>query len=87
VLWWISGGIVLLALVVLGVVVLTVAGSVRQFGNAALSLQRRLLDGQKRLEPHLLRLQETAEAMQPRLEAIQDQSLVLQAKRGDAENS
>lgn len=86
-LWWISGGIVLLALVVLGVVVLTVAGSVRQFGNAALSLQRRLLDGQKRLEPHLLRLQETAEAMQPRLEAIQDQSLVLQAKRGDAENS
>ena len=86
-LWWISGGIVLLALVVLGMVVLTVAGSVRQFGNAALSLQRRLLDGQHRLEPHLLRLQETAEAMQPRLESMQERALVLQARRGETDNS
>jgi hypothetical protein len=87
VLWWISGGVVLLALVVLAAVVVSVAGSVRQFGNAALALQRRLLDGQQRVEPHLLRLQETAEAMQPRLEAMSERALILQARRGDDDDS
>ena len=84
--WWISGGVVLLALLVLAVVIVKVAGSLRRFAIAAASLQRRLLDGQKRLEPHLLKLQATAEAMRPRLEAMQEQALVLQARRGD-ENS
>lgn len=80
--WWISGGIVLLALVVLGAVAVSVAGSLRRFGNAALSLQRRLLDGEKRLQPHLVKLQETAEAMQPRLQTMQEQAMVMQARRG-----
>lgn len=86
VLWWISGGVVLLALIVLALIALRVVGSLRRFGIAAQSLQRRLLDGQQRLEPHLLRLQETAEAMQPRLEAMQEQALIIQARRGDADN-
>ena len=45
------GGIVLLSLVVLGVAVMSTAARVRRFGNTALSLQRRSLDGEKRLQP------------------------------------
>ncbi|MEV4513724.1 hypothetical protein AB0K00_32790 [Dactylosporangium sp. NPDC049525] len=86
-LWWISGGIVLLSLIVLGVAVMSTAARVRQFGNTALSLQRRLLDGEKRLQPHLARLQQTAEAMQPRLEAMQEQALIIQARRGELEDA
>ena len=86
-LWWISGGIVLLSLVVLIAVVMSTAGRVRQFDNTALSLQRRLLDGEKRLRPHLERLQQTAEAMQPRLQAMQEQALIIQARRGELEDA
>jgi hypothetical protein len=87
VLWWISGGIVLLSIVVLIAVVMSTAARVRQFGNTALSLQRRLLDGEQRLQPHLARLQQTAEAMQPRLEAMQEQALIIQARRGELEDA
>ncbi|MEV0128974.1 hypothetical protein AB0H83_11015 [Dactylosporangium sp. NPDC050688] len=86
-LWWISGGVVLLSLVVLIAVVMPTAARVRQFDNTALSLQRRLLDGQQRLLPHLIRLQQTAEAMQPRLEAMQEQALIIQARRGELEDA
>ncbi|MEV4135698.1 hypothetical protein AB0J72_26420 [Dactylosporangium sp. NPDC049742] len=86
-LWWISGGIVLVALIVLIAVVMSTAGRLRQFGNTAQSLQRRLLDGEKRLQPHLARLQQTAEAMQPRLAAMQEQALIIQARRGELEDA
>ena len=86
-LWWISGGIVLLSFVVLVAAVMSTAARVRQFDNTALSLQRRLLDGEKRLQPHLASLQQTAEAMQPRLEAMQEQALLIQARRGELEDA
>ncbi|GAA2619769.1 hypothetical protein GCM10010399_58530 [Dactylosporangium fulvum] len=85
--WLISGGIVLFALVLLAIVAAKAAGSLRRFGIAAASLQRRLLDGQHRVEPHLAQLQTTVEAMQPRLTDLQDKALVLQARRGAEENS
>jgi uncharacterized protein YlxW (UPF0749 family) len=87
VLWWISGGIVLLSLVVLIAAMMSTVARVRQFDNTALSLQRRLIDGEKRLQPHVARLQQTVEAMQPRLEAMQEQALLIQARRGELEDA
>ncbi|WP_238013315.1 hypothetical protein KZZ52_41040 [Dactylosporangium sp. AC04546] len=86
-LWLIAAAVVLLALVILVVVATKVGGTLRRFGIVAQSLQRRLLDGQQRVEPHLVRLQATVEALQPRLESMQDQALVLQARRGTDDNS
>ncbi|GGM24237.1 hypothetical protein ACFFX1_08825 [Dactylosporangium sucinum] len=86
-LWLIAAALVLLALVILVVVAVKVGGTLRRFGVVAQSLQRRLLDGQRRVEPHLVQLQATVEALQPRLESMQEQALVLQARRGGDENS
>ena len=50
-LWWISGVVVLFALIVVVAVMVAVAGTLRQFGNTALALERRLVDGQARRTP------------------------------------
>ena len=73
-LWWISGGVVLIALIVLVGVALSVMGRLREFDNAARAMQARLVDGQRRVEPRLAALQETVEAMLPQLEAMQAQA-------------
>ncbi|MEV8516556.1 hypothetical protein [Dactylosporangium sp. NPDC051484] len=87
-LWWISGGIVVVALIVLIGVALSVMGRLREFDNAARAMQARLADGQRRVEPRLLALQQTVETMLPQLEAMQEKSLAMQARRdGGTENS
>jgi hypothetical protein len=83
VLWWISGGIVLLALVVLVLVAVSVMGRLRAFDNAARAMQARLEDGQRRVEPRLAALQQTVEQMVPQLEAMAAQ----QAAQRAVENS
>jgi hypothetical protein len=85
--WWISGGIVVLALVGFALAVLKVLSSVRRLGIVAVSLERRLTDGARRLEPRVLALRATTEAMQPRLEAAQERALVIQARRGAADDN
>lgn len=84
-LWWISGGIVVLALIVLVGVALSVMARLREFDNAARAMQARLVDGQRRVEPRLAALQQTVETMLPQLEAMQ----AAQAARAElgAENS
>jgi hypothetical protein len=74
VLWWISGGIVVFALIVLIGVALSVMGRLREFDNAARAMQARLTDGQRRVEPRLAALQQTVETMLPQLEAMQEQA-------------
>jgi uncharacterized protein YlxW (UPF0749 family) len=81
VLWWISGGIVVLALIVLIGVALSVVSRLRAFDNAARAMQARLTDGQRRVEPRLAALQQTVETMLPQLEAMQEKSLAMQARR------
>ncbi|HTJ32474.1 MAG TPA: hypothetical protein VL738_04535 [Dactylosporangium sp.] len=73
-LWWISGGIVVVALIVLIGVALSVMGRLREFDNAARAMQARLTDGQRRVEPRLAALQQTVETMLPQLEAMQEQA-------------
>ncbi|GAA2369920.1 hypothetical protein [Dactylosporangium salmoneum] len=86
-LWWISGGIVLLALIVLVGVVLSVMGRMRAFDNAARAMQARLVDGQRRVEPRVAALQQTVEAMLPQLEAMQAQAVARAQARAEVENS
>lgn len=86
-LWWISLGIVVLALLVLVGTAVSVAGRMRKFRDAAHALQVRLLDGQQRVEPRLLRLQQTVEAMAPQLESMAQQAAARQAERPEAKNS
>jgi hypothetical protein len=76
--WWISGAIVLLALVGLVVAAVVVLASLRRFGMVAQSLQRRLLDGQRKLQPSLDTLQERAEGLQGPLLAAQERAEALQ---------
>jgi hypothetical protein len=84
VLWWISGGIVVLGLIVLVGVALSVVARLREFDHAARAIQARLVDGQRRVEPRLAALERTVEAMLPQLEAM-DRARQLQ--REPAENS
>lgn len=72
--WWIAGGIVVLALLALVLVLVAVLGSLRQFGFAVLSLNRRLMDGAQRLEPRMLELQRKAEALQGPMMAAQERA-------------
>jgi uncharacterized protein YlxW (UPF0749 family) len=74
VLWWISGGLIVLALIVLVGVAVSVMGRLRNFDNAARAMQARLVDGQRRVEPRLAALQQTVETMLPQLEAMQAQA-------------
>ena len=85
--WWISGGIVLLALVWLIVTLARVLGSLRRFAVVAQSLQRRLLDGEQRLRPRLEQLQHQAESMQGSLLVAAERAAAMQAKRGAAEGA
>ncbi|GAA4252437.1 hypothetical protein [Dactylosporangium darangshiense] len=85
-LWWISGGIVVIALIVLIGVALSVMGRLREFDNAARAMQARLTDGQRRVEPRLAALQQTVETMLPQLEAMQEQAQQ-RALAKQAENS
>jgi hypothetical protein len=84
VLWWISGGIVLVALIVLVVVALSVMSRLREFDNAARAMQARLEDGQRRVEPRLAVLQQTVEQMLPQLEAIAAQQEARAAAKAEA---
>jgi predicted PurR-regulated permease PerM len=70
VLWWISGGIVVLALIVLVVVAVSVVSRLRTFDHAARAMQARIEDGQRRVEPRLAALQQTVEQVLPQLEAM-----------------
>ncbi|WP_433045583.1 hypothetical protein [Dactylosporangium sp. CS-033363] len=82
-LWWISGALVLIALVILVVVALSVMSRLRAFDHAARGMQARLVDGQTRVEPRLAALQQTVEQMLPQLEAMAEQ----QAAKRAVENS
>ncbi|MGI5242922.1 hypothetical protein [Dactylosporangium sp. CA-139066] len=73
-LWWISGGLVVVALIVLVGVAVSVMGRLREFDNAARAMQARLIDGQRRVEPRLAVLQQTVETILPQLEAMQAQA-------------
>jgi hypothetical protein len=70
VLWWISGGLVLVALIVLVWVAMSVVARLRAFDNAARAMQARLEDGQRRVAPRLEALQGTVETLIPQLEAM-----------------
>jgi uncharacterized protein YlxW (UPF0749 family) len=74
VLWWISGGLIVVALIVLVGVAVSVMGRLRRFDDAARAMQARLVDGQRRVEPRLAALQQTVETMLPQLEAMQAQA-------------
>jgi hypothetical protein len=85
--WWIAGGIAALGLVVLVVALLATLGSLRRFAAAMQSLNRRLADGQQRVEPRLRELRKTAEALQEPLVAAQEKAAIIQVRRGAADNS
>jgi hypothetical protein len=87
VLWWISGGIFALALVVLVVVALSVVSRLRAFDHTARAMQVRLEDGQRRVEPRLAALQQTVEQMMPQLEALAAQQEARAAQAAQVENS
>jgi hypothetical protein len=80
--WWISGGVVVLALIGLVVAAAVVLASLRRFAVVAASLQRRLLDGQQRLQPALEALQARGEELQVPLLVTQQRMEALAAKRG-----
>ncbi|GAA3452599.1 hypothetical protein [Dactylosporangium matsuzakiense] len=87
-LWWISGILVVLSLVVLVYVALAVMARLRAFDNAARAMQARLVDGQRRVEPRLAALQQTVEQVVPQLEAIAAQQQERAAlKAAQVENS
>lgn len=71
-----------LALIGLVVVVVVVLGSLRRLGVVTQSLQRRLLDGQKRLQPALDTLQARGDELQPALRRME----ALAAKRGSQDS-
>jgi hypothetical protein len=87
VVWWIAGGVAGLALLVLVMALLTTLGSLRRFAAAMQSLNRRLADGQQRVEPRLRDLQKTAEALQEPLMAAQERAAIIQVRRGESANS
>jgi hypothetical protein len=62
-------------------------GSLRRFAVTMQSLNRRLLDGQQRVEPRLRDLQMTAEALQEPLMAAQERAAIIQIRRGGSTNS
>jgi len=80
VVWWISGGVVVLALIGLVGAMSVVLASLRRFAAAAQSLQRRLLDGQKRLQPALDTLQARGEDLQAPLLVAQQRVEALTAR-------
>ena len=79
--WWIAGGVVVVALVALLVALAVTFASLRRFAGTAMSLNRRLADGAERLQPRMADLQGNAEAMQGTLLTIQERSEALVAKR------
>ena len=73
-LWWIVGGIVVLALVGLVVVLVVVAVHLRRFAGVAMTVNTRLADGQRRFEPRLLELQTKAEVLQAKMLAAEEKA-------------
>jgi hypothetical protein len=82
VVWWIGGGVVLFALLVLVLSMLSVLGSLRRLVLVLHTLQRRLLDGSARLQPSLDAMRQRAEEMQEPLLAAQERAELIQARRG-----
>ena len=72
--WWIVGGIVVLALVGLVLVLVVVAGHLRRFAGVAMTVNTRLAHGQQRLEPRLLELQQKSEALQAKILAAEEKA-------------
>jgi hypothetical protein len=83
--WWISGGVVVFALLVLALSIGGMIGSVRRFFREVRSLEVRVKAGQDRLAPGLATLQERADALQEPLQVAEGRALILQARRGDDE--
>jgi hypothetical protein len=83
VIWWISGGVVAVALAVLALSIGGMVGSLRQFRFALRSLEVRVKAGQDRLAPGLAMLQERVEALQEPMRVAEGRALILQARRGD----
>jgi hypothetical protein len=83
VVWWIGGGVVLLALVVLALSVLSVLGSLRRLALVLHTLQRRVTDGSARLQPAVLALQQRATELEEPLQAAQERAALIQARRGE----
>lgn len=79
--WWISGGIVVLALIGLSGALLSAVRSLRRLELAMRSLQRRLTDGTRWLQPRALELRERLDAMEPGLVAAQERALLIQARK------
>ena len=82
--WWIAGGVVVLALVFLLVVLLMLAGRLRQFAGVATMLQTRLNDGQQRFEPRIQAIQRQAEVLQEKVLVAQERA---ERMREDPDNS
>lgn len=72
--WWIVGGIVVLALVGLVVVLVVVAVHLRQFAGVAMTVNTRIADAQRRFEPRLLELQAKAEVLQTKMLAAEEKA-------------
>jgi hypothetical protein len=85
--WWIAGGIAVLALIGLLAVLVAAFGSLRRFAAVALSLNRRLGAGAQKLQPRLAELQQTVEKLQEPLLVTQERAAILQARRGGSGNS
>jgi hypothetical protein len=83
VVWWIGGGVVAFALLVLVLSLLSMLGSLRRLAVVLHLLQRRLADGATRLQPALDAMRQRAEAMQEPLLAAQERAELIQARRGE----
>ncbi len=81
--WWISGGVIVLGVVVLAVVAAAVAGRLRPLKRALRRLQLRLEETEK-LQTSVAALQDRAISLQDQLEAAQERT---ELRRGAREVS
>ena len=82
--WWIAGGVAVLALVLLLVVLVVLAGRLRRLAGVTTTLQTRLVDGQRRFQPRVLAIQKQAESLQEKVLVAQERAEQL---REDRDNS
>ena len=82
--WWIAGGVAVLALVLLLVVLVMLAGRLRRLAGVTTTLQTRLGDGQQRFQPRILAIQKQAESLQEKVLVAQERTEQL---REDRDNS
>jgi hypothetical protein len=82
--WWIAGAVAVLALVLLVVVLVMLAGRLRRLAGVTTTLQARLDDGQQRFQPRVLAIRKQAESLQEKVLVAQERAEHL---REDRDNS